>query len=57
MTVKELIAELEKITVPAQVYFPNMEIDSLESINRVRVKDEGDYQWAKPEYRYKVILS
>jgi hypothetical protein len=56
MTVKELIAELQKITVPAEVYFPNMEIDQLESIQTVRVRDKGPSTWVKPEYRYEVIL-
>lgn len=56
MTVEELITHLQKIRVPAEVYFPNMEIDQLEPINEVVLKDNGNHGWVKPEYRYKVIL-
>jgi len=56
MTAQELIAELQKITVPAEVFFTNMEIDQLEPVHRVTVKDKGDYAWVKPEFRYAVVL-
>lgn len=56
MTVKELIAELQKIKVPADVYFPNMEVDQLELVVSVKVKDTGDHGWIRPESRYNVIL-
>lgn len=57
MTVEQLIKELQKIKVPAEVFFPNMEIDQLEPINNIKLKDKGNHGWAKPEYRYRVILS
>jgi len=56
MTVKELIKALQTIKVPAEVFFPNMEIDQLESIHEVKLQDKGDFGWVKPEYRYQVVL-
>jgi hypothetical protein len=57
VTVKELIAQLERISVPAEVFFPNMEIATLEPVQRVSLHDKGNYGWMKPEFRYKVVLS